>query len=150
MVGAIGSISSSIFDYQMSLPDVSRTSQTASFEELVSNGKIENPAAETSSVSLSAASGSGSSSSSSDSANSEMDLNNDGQVTIDEVIRYTQMQMLDKMSEQMSSEDGAFEMGQQGSHQNNGIEDFMNKQAENAYRSSQDSLIEMITSSFMI
>ena len=144
MVGAIGSISSSIYQYQLTMPDVSQTSQSSSFEELVSNGKIENPSAESSSASVSAAGGSSSSSSS----NSEMDLNNDGQVTSDEVIRYMQMQMLDKMSEQMSSEDGAFEMGQQGTLQS-GIEEFQTKQAANAYRANQDSLIDMITSSFM-
>ena len=144
MVGAIGSISSSIYQYQLTMPDVTQTSQASSFEELVSNGKIENPSAESSSASVSAAGGSSSSSSS----NSEMDLNNDGQVTSDEVIRYMQMQMLDKMSEQMSSEDGAFEMGQQGTQQS-GIEEFQTKQAANAYRANQDSLIDMITSSFM-
>lgn len=144
MVGAIGSISSSIYQYQLTMPDVTQTSQASSFEELVSNGKVENPSAESSSASVSAAGGSSSSSSS----NSEMDLNNDGQVTSDEVIRYMQMQMLDKMSEQMSSEDGAFEMGQQGSQQS-GIEEFQTKQAANAYRANQDSLIDMITSSFM-
>ena len=144
MVGAIGSISSSIYQYQLTMPDVTQTSQASSFEELVSNGKVENPSAESSSASVSAAGGSSSSSSS----NSEMDLNNDGQVTSDEVIRYMQMQMLDKMSEQMSSEDGAFEMGQQGTLQS-GIEEFQTKQAANAYRANQDSLIDMITSSFM-
>ncbi len=144
MVGAIGSISSSIYQYQLTMPDVTQTSQASSFEELVSNGKVENPSAESSSASVSAAGGSSSSSSS----NSEMDLNNDGQVTSDEVIRYMQMQMLDKMSEQMSSEDGAFEMGRQGTQQS-GIEEFQTKQAANAYRANQDSLIDMITSSFM-
>lgn len=144
MVGAIGSISSSIYQYQLTMPDVTQTSQASSFEELVSNGKVENPSAESSSASVSAAGGSSSSSSS----NSEMDLNNDGQVTSDEVIRYMQMQMLDKMSEQMSSEDGAFEMGQQGTQQS-GIAEFQTKQAANAYRANQDSLIDMITSSFM-
>ena len=150
MVGAIGSISSSIYQYQLTMPDVTQASQAASFEELVSKGKIENPSPGSQSASVSAASagGTSSSSSSSSSANSEMDLNNDGQVTSDEVIRYMQMQMLDKMSEQMSSEDGAFEMGQQGTQQS-GIEEFQTKQAANAYRANQDSLIDMITSSFM-
>ena len=151
MVGAIGSISSSIYQYQLTMPDVTQASQAASFEELVSNGKIENPSADSQSASVSAASagGTSSSSSSSSSANSEMDLNNDGQVTSDEVIRYMQMQMLDKMSEQMSSEDGAFEMGQQGTEKSNGIEKFQAKQAAGAYQANQDSLIDMITTSFM-
>ncbi len=151
MVGAIGSISSSIYQYQLTMPDATQTSQAASFEELVSNGKIENPSADSQSASVSAASagGTSSSSSSSSSANSEMDLNNDGQVTSDEVIRYMQMQMLDKMSEQMSSEDGAFEMGQQGTEKSNGIEEFQAKQAAGAYQANQDSLIDMITTSFM-
>lgn len=150
MVGAIGSISSSIYQYQLTMPDVTQTSQASSFEELVSNGKVENPSAESSSASVSAAGGSSSSEESSN-TKSEMDLNNDGQVTIDEVIRYMQMQMLDKMSEQMSSEDGAFEMGQQANQQQTaGIEEFQTKQAESAYRANQDSVIDMITSSFMV
>ena len=148
MVGSIGSISSSIYQYQLSMPESVQTSRAMSFDELISSGKIENQEADSQNSVFAMQSGGSGSSSSSSSANSEMDLNNDGQVTIDEVIRYMQMQMLDKMSEQMSSEDGAFEMGQQGTQQS-GIEEFQTKQAGSAYRANEDSLIDMITSSFM-
>ena len=33
-----------------------------------------------------------------------MDLNQDGEVTIDEIMRYTEMQMMEKMQEQMAEE----------------------------------------------
>ena len=133
------------------MPEATQTSQSLSFEELVSNGKIENPSAENSPAITAAGGGGTSESNESSSSNSEMDLNNDGQVTSDEVIRYMQMQMLDKMSEQMSSEDGAFEMGQQANQQQtNGIEEFKNKQAANAYQINQNALIDTITSSFMV
>lgn len=49
--------------------------------------------------------GSGGGSGSSSGSKSEMDLNGDGQVTSDEVIKYMQMQMMEKMSDQMSSDD---------------------------------------------
>ena len=95
-------------------------------------------------------SGSGGGSGSSSGSKSEMDLNGDGQVTSDEVIKYMQMQMMEKMSDQMSSDDGTTMMGQQSQQLNNGIEEFKNKQAASAYQSVQNSLIDMITDSFMI
>lgn len=150
MVGSIGSISSNIYQYQLSMPESVQTSQAMSFDELISSGKIENQEADSQNSVFAMQSGGSGSSSSSSSANSEMDLNNDGQVTIDEVIRYMQMQMVDKMSEQMSSEDGAFEMGQQGSEQNSAIEDFKTKQAAGAYQSVQNSIVDMMASSFSV
>ena len=90
-------------------------------------------------------------SSSSSGSNSEMDLNKDGQVTSDEVIKYMQMQMMDRMSEQTCSDDGCFEMGQQASKQAaSGIEEFKSKQAASAYQSVQNSVIDMITDCFMV
>ena len=144
MVGSIGSVSSSMFQYLLSMPSTTEYSQNVSFDNMLSGNKVDNQSAADS-----ASNAGGASSTSSSSANSEMDLNNDGQVTIDEVIRYTQMQMTDKMSEQMSSEDGAFEMGQQAQNQFNGVEELKNKQAASAYRLNQNSFVDMITSGFL-
>ena len=144
MVGSIGSVSSSMFQYLLSMPSTTESSQNVSFDNVLSANKVDNQSAADS-----ISNAGGTSSTSSSSANSEMDLNNDGQVTIDEVIRYTQMQMTDKMSEQMSSEDGAFEMGQQAQSQLNGMEELKNKQAASAYRLNQNSFVDMITSGFL-
>lgn len=144
MVGSIGSVSSSMFQYLLSMPSTTESSQNVSFDNVLSGNKVDNQSAADS-----ASNAGGTSSTSSSSANSEMDLNNDGQVTIDEVIRYTQMQMTEKMSEQMSSEDGAFEMGQQAQSQLNGVEELKNKQAASAYRLNQNSFVDMITSGFL-
>lgn len=141
MVGSIGSVSSSMFQYLLSMPSTTESSQNVSFENVLSANKVDNQSAADS-----VSNAGGTSSTSSSSANSEMDLNNDGQVTIDEVIRYTQMQMTDKMSEQMSSEDGAFEMGQQAQSQLNGMEELKNKQAASAYGLNQNNFVDMITS----
>lgn len=144
MVGSIGSVSSSMFQYLLSMPSTTESSQNVSFDNMLSGNKVDNQSAADS-----VSNAGGASSTSSSSANSEMDLNNDGQVTIDEVIRYTQMQMTEKMSEQMSSEDGAFEMGQQAQSQLNGMEELKNKQAASAYRLNQNSFVDMITSGFL-
>lgn len=141
MVGSIGSVSSSMFQYLLSMPSTTESSQNVSFDNVLSVNKVDNQSAADS-----VSNAGGTSSTSSSSANSEMDLNNDGQVTIDEVIRYTQMQMTDKMSEQMSSEDGAFEMGQPAQSQLNGMEELKNKQAASAYGLNQNNFIDMITS----
>lgn len=144
MVGSIGSVSSSMFQYLLSMPSTTESSQNVSFDNVLSANKVDNQSAADS-----ASNAGGTSSTSSSSANSEMDLNNDGQVTIDEVIRYTQMQMTDKMSEQMSSEDGAFEMGQQAQSQLNGMEELKNKQAASAYGLNQNNFVDMITSGIL-
>ncbi len=144
MVGSIGSVSSSMFQYLLSMPSTTESSQNVSFDNVLSANKVDNQSAADS-----VSNAGGTSSTSSSSANSEMDLNNDGQVTIDEVIRYTQMQMTDKMSEQMSSEDGAFEMGQQAQSQLNGMEELKNKQAASAYGLNQNNFVDMITSGIL-
>lgn len=144
MVGSIGSVSSSMFQYLLSMPSTTESSQNVSFDNVLSVNKVDNQSAADS-----VSNAGGTSSTSSSSANSEMDLNNDGQVTIDEVIRYTQMQMTDKMSEQMSSEDGAFEMGQPAQSQLNGMEELKNKQAASAYGLNQNNFVDMITSSIL-
>ncbi len=149
MVGSIGSMASGILSYNSSLfsSQQASTSQALNFEDMVSNGIISNPETDETSTGVTSAGGSSSSSGS----NSEMDLNKDGQVTSDEVIKYMQMQMMDRMSEQTCSDDGCFEMGQQASKQAaSGIEEFKSKQAASAYQSVQNSVIDMITDCFMV
>lgn len=152
-VGSIGSYATSIFQYQglQSTSNVTTDSTAISFDDMVSNGMIDVSSDDSSSTGVTAMSGGSSGGSGSSSgSNSEMDLNGDGQVTSDEVIKYMQMQMMEKMSDQMSSDDGTTMMGQQSQQLNNGIEEFKNKQAASAYQSVQNSLIDMITDSFMI
>ena len=151
-ISGIGAYSASIFQ-SLSASDSAGTTAGMSFDDMVANGVISNTEDEKASTGITAMGGSSEKeeTSSSSGSNSEMDLNNDGQVTMDEIVRYMQMQMADNMSEQMSSEDGSFEMGQQA-QQNTGIEEFKTRQAANAYQSSQqlmDSVSDMITDSFM-
>lgn len=156
-VGSIGSFAADILkQYQemMSASESVKTGNSQSFSELVGNGAISGTQ-NSSSTGITAMGGasesSESSSSSSSNANSEMDLNNDGQVTADEVIRYMQIQMMDEMTEQASSEDGSAQMNQQ-SQAATGIEDFKNQQAAKAYQNSQkllSSLTDMIAGSFL-
>ena len=150
-VGSIGSYAASIFQYQglQSTSNVTTDSTAISFDDMVSHGMIDVNSDDSSSTGVTAMGG-GSGGGSSSGSKSEMDLNGDGQVTSDEVIKYMQMQMMEKMSEQMSSDDGTTMMGQQSQQLNNGIEEFKNKQAASAYQSVQNSLIDMITDSFMI
>ena len=149
MVAAIGSMTSNIFSYNSSLFGSGQTSQALNFDDMVSSGIISNT--ENNEDSTGITSMGSSSSSSSSSTNSEMDLNKDGQVTSDEVIKYMQMQMMDRMSEQMSSEDGASEMSKQSQQEfNTGVEAFKNKQAAGAYQSVQNSVVDMITDCFMV
>ncbi len=150
-ISAIGSYSTDIFQ-SLTSTDSSKTTAGMSFEDMISNGIISNTDNEKVSTGITAAGGEAKAESADTSGSkNEMDLNNDGQVTIDEVIRYMQMQMADNMSEQMSSEDGSFEMGQQA-QQNTGIEEFKSKQAANAYQAGRqlmDTAVDMITDSFM-
>ena len=150
-VGSIGSYAASIFQYQglQSTSNVTTDSTAISFDDMVSNGMIDVNSDDSSSTGVTAMGG-GSGGGSSSGSKSEMDLNGDGQVTSDEVIKYMQMQMMEKMPEQMSYDDGTTMMGQQSQQLNNGIEEFKNKQAASAYQSVQNSLIDMITDSFMI
>ena len=132
-VGSIGSYAASIFQYQglQSTSNVTTDSTAISFDDMVSNGMINVNSDDSSSTGVTAMGG-GSGGGSSSGSKSEMDLNGDGQVTSDEVIKYMQMQMMEKMSEQMSSDDGTTMMGQQSQQLNNGIEEFKNKQAARA------------------
>ena len=151
-ISTIGAYTTGVFESLMSA-DSSKTSTGMSFEDMVSNGIINNTDSEKHTAGITAAGGvsekDGSDSSSG--SKNEMDLNNDGKVTMDEIVRYMQMQMADNMSEQMSSEDGSFEMGQQA-QQNTGIEEFKTKQAANAYQAGRqlmDTAVDMVTDSFM-
>ncbi len=140
MVSSIGSMANSILQFTSAAFSAGSTEQAAqSFDELVGSGQVSTQ--ESSSSSGVASAGGGGSSSG---TNSEMDLNNDGQVTIDEIIKYTQMQMQEQMSEQMSSDEGAAQMAQDTQKQS-GIEEFKSKQAASAYSAIQNSVIDMLT-----
>ena len=148
-VSSIGYFANSIFDLQSSMQS-DKTTAGRSFDELMTSGAISKNSEDSSSDTISTMMNSSGSTSNSGSK-SEMDLNQDGQVTTDEVIRYMQMQMVNKMSEQTSAENGANEMSQQTQHAQ-GIEDFKNQQAARAYKSSEqllNSMTEMITESFV-
>lgn len=153
MVSSIGSVASSLFQsYQemQASSEVFSTNQAQSFDELVGNGKV-SVDGESSGSGITAMGG-GEKSESKDKQYSEMDLNKDGQVTIDEVVKYMQMQNSEKMSEQMSSEDGSNEMNQQ-SQKATSIDDYKNQQASKAYASSQavmESVTDMISMSFAV
>lgn len=156
MVSSIGSVAGGLFQqYQemQSSSELYSTKQGQSFEELIGNGKI---TAEGESTGTGVTSMGGASESKSESEKekqySEMDLNKDGQVTIDEVVKYMQVQNAQKMSEQMSSEEGSNEMNQQ-TQKITSLEDYKNQQASKAYASSQsvmDSVTDMISMSFAV
>jgi len=150
MVGSIGSIATSVYqNYTSELLSGSSTSQSISFDELISSGVIktkEEPSLGVNAITATPSMEKSSASSSiSDSSNSDMDLNKDGQVTSDEVIRYLQMQMVDRMSEELSSEEGVVQMGQQANNLN-GLSDFKNKLACSAYKLGENALNVALTS----
>lgn len=152
MVGSIGSISSSIFQQYQGIQNSSEaysTKQAQSFDELVGNGTISAGEEVSSSTGITSMGG-GSESSGSSSSNSEMDLNNDGQVTIDEIMRYTAMQMMEKMKEQMASDEGSQEMSQQDAQnpqqQKVDVESFKTQMAAQAYQMGENLLSAAIGS----
>ena len=154
MVSSIGSIASSIFQYTQTVQsssDAYSTKQVQSFDELVGNGVI-SLNSEESGTGITALGGSSSSS-----QKSEMDLNQDGQVTIDEVIRYTQMQMQEQMKEIVASDVGSEEMSQnenQNARQDKiDLSEFKSKMATQAYQLGETLLntsIGAITNSFVL
>ena len=101
MVSSIGAYGTDIMQYlQISTTNTSdvHTNRSLSFDELIGNGKISENQNTDSSTGITAMAGmEGSASNSSSETYSEMDLNQDGVVTIDEIMRYTEMQMMEKM-----------------------------------------------------
>lgn len=129
---------SGIGSYQslFSTQQTNSTSQAVtSFDDVLQSSAQNSTEAteESEATTLSGASGGGSSSSG---TNSEMDLNNDGQVTIDEILRYMEMQQAGNDFEQAASEEGSQQMAQENSNTIS-LEDFKIQQASKAYKSSQ-------------
>lgn len=159
MVNSIGSIATNIYqNYRDTQLSAVNTSQAFSFDELLSNGVIQKndePILGVDSITAVPtmdAVASEASTSSSGSSNSDMDLNKDGQVTTDEIVRYLQLQMMDRMAEELSSEEGVLQMGQQANLQS-GINDFKAKLATNSYKIGETLLntsISMAKTSFLL
>ena len=139
MVNSIGSIATNIYqNYRDTQLSSITTSQALSFDELLSNGVIEKEAKPSLGVDAITAvpsmeKCSDKTDTTASSSSSDMDLNKDGQVTTDEIVRYLQLQMMDKMAEELSSEEGVVQMGQQANLQS-GTNDFKAKLASNAYK----------------
>lgn len=161
MVSSIGSVAGNLFAQYQELQNSSEaysTKQAQSFDELVGSGKIsagEDQSSGTGITSIGGASGSGGTESSS--SNSEMDLNNDGTVTIDEIMQYTAMQMMEQMQDQMASDEGSDQMsqenGQNKQQEKFDINTFKTQMASQAYQMGENLLnssIGSVTQSFAL
>lgn len=161
MVSSIGSYAADIMQQYTNFStgtDALKTAQSPSFDELIGNGTVtssDEASTANSSTGITSMGGSSSSEESSSSSNSEMDLNNDGVVTIDEIMQYTAMKMAEQMQDQLASDEGADQMGQQNesSQQKPDINDFKTQMAAKAYQAGQGLLtasIASVTQSFVL
>lgn len=113
------------------------TSFGQSFDELVSNGKIGMQNNNSSSGVTTMGGSSESSSSSNNEEYDEMDLNRDGQVTLDEIIQYTAMQMIENMqnsADSSTANDNSNENQQKEQSEKFDINSYKHKLATNAYK----------------
>ena len=160
MVSSIGSYAADIMQQYINFStgtDALKTAQSPNFDELIGNGTVtssDESSTANSSTGITSMGGSSSEESSS-SSNSEMDLNNDGVVTIDEIMQYTAMKMAEQMQDQLASDEGADQMGQQNesSQQKSDINDFKTQMAAKAYQAGQGLLtasIASVTQSFVL
>lgn len=160
MVSSIGSYATDIMQQYTNFStgtDALKTAQSPNFDELIGNGTVtssDESSTANSSTGITSMGGSSSEESSS-SSNSEMDLNNDGVVTIDEIMQYTAMKMAEQMQDQLASDEGADQMGQQNesSQQKSDINDFKTQMAAKAYQAGQGLLtasIASVTQSFVL
>lgn len=161
MVSSIGSYATDIMQQYTNFStgtDALKTAQSPNFDELIGNGTVtssDEASTANSSTGITSMGGSSSSEESSSSSNSEMDLNNDGVVTIDEIMQYTAMKMAEQMQDQLASDEGADQMGQQNesSQQKSDINDFKTQMAAKAYQAGQGLLtasIASVTQSFVL
>ena len=148
MVSSVGAYAGDILQYfqlQSSAENL-QTSRGISFEDLVGNGTITVCNAEDSTGITSV--GGNSSSGGSSNSNSEMDLNNDGVVTIDEIMRYTEMQMMERMQEEMAQEQSSETMSQDSEKEKQqesfDLNSFKTQMATKAYQAGQDLLTASI------
>lgn len=149
MVSSIGAYAGDIMQF-LQVQNRVETSQCPSFEDLVGNGTIS--VSNDDSTGITAMAGGSSSSS-----NSEMDLNNDGVVTIDEIMRYTEMQMMERMQEQMAEEQSSDAMSHEAEkgkqNESFDLNSFKTQMATKAYQMGQDLLtasIGAVTQSFAL
>ena len=160
MVSSIGSYAADIMQQYTNFStgtDALKTAQSPNFDELIGNGTVtssDESSTANSSTGITSMGGSSSEESSS-SSNSEMDLNNDGVVTIDEIMQYTAMKMAEQMQDQLASDEGADQMGQQNesSQQKSDMNDFKTQMAAKAYQAGQGLLtasIASVTQSFVL
>ena len=163
MVSSIGSMTTDLLQNyrEMQFSSGSTKNETArSFDELMSNKtqSSENSGiAATGGINGAFETEKDSESSSSSSTKSEMDLNQDGVITIDEVMQYVAMQMAQEMQEQMASDQGADQMAQDAEQnpqqQKSDIQDFKALQATQAYQMGENILnasIGSVTQSFAV
>lgn len=161
MVSSIGSYAADIMQQYTNFStgsDALKTAQSPNFDELIGNGTVtssDESSTANSSTGITSMGGSSSSEESSSSSNSEMDLNNDGVVTIDEIMQYTAMKMAEQMQDQLASDEGADQMGQQNesSQQKSDMNDFKTQMAAKAYQAGQGLLtasIASVTQSFVL
>ena len=115
---------SELMNMSSTVQSSSQTGESASYAA-ISDSFQSADEAQGSSVSSSSSSGGSSGSSS-----SEMDLNGDGKVTVDEMIQYLQMQMLTELAEGLEEESESKDDSKNGSDV---IETLKARQSANAY-----------------
>ena len=159
MVSSIGSMTTDLLQNYRQMQFSSGTTQNdapQSFEEIMGS-KTENP--QSSSIDAGGIQGAfkAEKDESSSSTKSEMDLNQDGVVTIDEVMQYVSMQMAQQMQEQMAADQGSDEMSQEAEQNNQqqkaDVQDFKALQATQAYQIGENMLtasIGAVTQSFAV
>lgn len=139
MIESIGSIGRNIYqNYRELQITTDKTVQASSFDNLLSNDIVKTtnePILELDGITPTTLSEpkSQETTTSSNNSSNEMDLNKDGLVTSDEIIRYIQMQMVDRMAEEICSDEGTSQMEQQTQNTNN-LDAFKNKVAKAAYK----------------
>ena len=139
MIESIGSIGTNIYqNYRELQITTDKTVQASSFDNLLSNNIVKTtnePILELDGITPTTLSEPKSQeiTTSSNNSSNEMDLNKDGLVTSDEIIRYIQMQMVDRMAEEICSDEGTSQMEQQTQNTNN-LDALKNKVAKAAYK----------------
>ena len=161
MISSIGAYASDIVQFMQISQNASEKTQATqglSFDELIENGEITATKQEEHSTGITTMGNvsSGSSNNSSETY-SEMDLNQDGQVTIDEIMRYNEMQMMEKMQEQMAEENNnesnPDDNEKKSSNDKHLLDAFKNQMATKAYQMGESLIstsIGAITQSFAV
>lgn len=160
MVSSIGSMMTDLLQNYREMQfssGATKNESSQSFEEIIGNKtqeQTETVASEKNSLQAALKS---EDSDSSGSAKNEMDLNQDGVVTIDEVMQYVSMQMSQELQEQLAADQGSDEMSQNADQsaqqQKADLQDFKSLQATQAYQKGENLLsasIGAVTQSFAV